>query len=104
MNRDSGHFMMQDQAGTIIRVHVQPRASKTELAGVHEGCLKIRLAAPPVEGKANKECIRFLSKLFSLPKSSIVILQGQKSRHKTFLLCDLEVRQAESAILEKGVC
>lgn len=83
---------------------MQPRASKTELAGVHEGCLKIRLAAPPVEGKANKECIRFLSKLFSLPKSSIVILQGQKSRHKTFLLCDLEVRQAESAILEKGVC
>ncbi|MGV8073178.1 MAG: DUF167 domain-containing protein [Syntrophobacteraceae bacterium] len=72
--------------GSILDVYVQPRAGKTELAGIHEGKLKIRLSAPPVEGEANKECIRFLSKLIGMPKSAIEIIQGHKSRHKKVLI------------------
>ena len=82
--------------GALIDVYVQPRAGKSELAGMHESKLKIRLGAPPVDGEANKECVKFLAKLFGIPKSGIEIIQGHKSRHKTLLLRGLsteEVRQ-----------
>lgn len=74
------------EEGTVIEILVQPRASRSELAGVQEGRLKLRITAPPVEGEANKECVHFLAKLLHVPKSSVVLLQGQKSRRKTFLV------------------
>jgi hypothetical protein len=72
--------------GAVVEVYVQPRASRSELAGLHEGRLKLRLTAPPVEGEANRECIRFVARLLSVPKSSVVILQGHKSRAKSLLI------------------
>ncbi len=74
------------EQGSIIEIYVQPRASRNEIAGMHEGRLKVRLTAPPVEGEANKECIRFLAKLLDIPRSSVSILQGLKSRSKTLLI------------------
>lgn len=79
------------EEGTIIEVLVQPRASRSELAGAHEGRLKLRITAPPVEGEANRECIHFLARLLHAPKSSVVLLQGQKSRRKTFLIRQMSV-------------
>ncbi len=61
---------------------VQPRASKTEVVGWHGGAIKIRIKAPPVDGAANKELIRYLSKTLGIPKSSISIATGQSSRRK----------------------
>jgi uncharacterized protein (TIGR00251 family) len=72
--------------GTLLDVYVQPKSSKNELVGIHQGSLKVKLTAPPVEGEANKECVRFLAKLLGVPKSSIEIVQGHKSRHKTLLI------------------
>jgi uncharacterized protein len=65
-----------------LNVHVQPRASRTEIAGVHGTALKVRLHAPPVDGAANDELIDFLSKKLNVPKRSISILAGQSSRAK----------------------
>lgn len=73
-------------AGAILVVHVQPRASKTEYAGLHGGALKFRVAAPPVEGAANDMLCEHLARLFALPKKSVVITAGGGSRHKRVLL------------------
>jgi len=67
----------------ILRVKVQPAASKNEFSGLYdENALKIRIKAPAVEGAANKELVKFLSKSFKVPKSSIVFKSGQNSKIK----------------------
>jgi uncharacterized protein (TIGR00251 family) len=72
--------------GTAVEIFVQPRAGKNEFAGIHDGRLKVRLTAPPVEGEANKECVRFLAKALHIPKSAVIILAGHKTRRKTLLI------------------
>jgi hypothetical protein len=66
----------------IFTVRVVPRASKTELVGEHDGALKIRLAAPPVDGAANEELIKFLAKIFAVTKSEVEIISGQTTKVK----------------------
>jgi uncharacterized protein (TIGR00251 family) len=65
-----------------LAVTVVPRSSRTEIAGVIGGRLKIRLAAPPVDGKANEELVKFLSKLLKVPKSDIAIVSGISAKRK----------------------
>ncbi|MCB1614588.1 MAG: YggU family protein [Pseudomonadales bacterium] len=65
---------------------VQPGAGKNEIIGLHNNALKIRLSAPPVEGKANKQLTRFLAKQLRVAPSSISITKGQNSRHKTLCI------------------
>ncbi|HEX6574445.1 MAG TPA: DUF167 domain-containing protein [Gemmatimonadaceae bacterium] len=64
-------------------VHVQPRASKTEITGVHGAALKVRLHSPPVDGAANEELIIFLAHELDVPKRAVRIVAGQSSRAKT---------------------
>ena len=66
----------------IFRVRVVPRASRSELAGEHDGALKVRLAAPPSKGAANEELILLLAQLFERPRSSVEIIAGHTSRLK----------------------
>jgi hypothetical protein len=66
----------------VLALHVQPGAKRTEVAGMHGGALKVRLAAPPVDGKANAELLRFLADAFGVPRRSIVIVRGTTSRDK----------------------
>ncbi|MEP7340108.1 MAG: DUF167 domain-containing protein [Acidobacteriota bacterium] len=61
---------------------VQPRASRSEVAGELDGALKVRLAAPPVDGEANEELIRFLAKLFDVPRRQVSLLSGLTSKNK----------------------
>ncbi len=68
--------------GILIACHIQPRASRTSIKGLHGGRLKISLASPPVDGKANSELIKFLSKNLGTSKSSIDIISGLQSRQK----------------------
>ncbi|MGD8369472.1 MAG: DUF167 family protein [Desulfobacterales bacterium] len=68
--------------GLFFSVFVQPRASNNEVAGLYRDALKIRLTAPPVEGKANKLCTEFLAKSLKVPKSSVQIVSGQTGRTK----------------------
>lgn len=63
-------------------VHVQPRASKTELAGLHAGALKVRVAAPPVDAAANRALIGFLAERLGVSRRSLRIVAGEKSRTK----------------------
>lgn len=63
-------------------VKVQPRSSRNQIVGEHEGDIKIKVMAPPVEGAANQALQKFLAELFKLPKKDIRIVRGETSRHK----------------------
>jgi len=65
-----------------LTLHIQPGAKKTEVAGLHGEALKIRLAAPPVDGKANEALLKFVAEMLRLPKSAVSLKSGQSSRHK----------------------
>jgi len=65
-----------------IAVYVQPRASRTELAGMHDGCPRIRLAAPPVDGAANAALAEFLADRLGVAKSRVRVVAGMTSRRK----------------------
>ncbi len=67
---------------TAVSFYVQPRASKTEVVGRHGDAIKIRVKAPPVDGAANEELIRFLAKRLKVPRRSIELVSGSSSRHK----------------------
>jgi uncharacterized protein (TIGR00251 family) len=83
-----------------IILWVQPGAKKNSIEGIYQGCLKVKIHAPPVEGKANKEIISFFSDIFKIKKSSIKIVSGQKSRKKV-LLISLEKDLDPEKILSK---
>ncbi len=65
-----------------LTLHIQPGAKRSELAGLHGEALKIRLAAPPVEGRANEALLKFVAELFGVPVRQVELKQGGQSRHK----------------------
>ena len=69
-------------AEVVIRVKVLPRSSRSEIVGKTDGIYRIKLTAPPVEGKANKALINFLAKKTGIPKKSFQIVSGEHSRNK----------------------
>jgi uncharacterized protein (TIGR00251 family) len=98
------HPAVQDSPeGAVLFVHVQPKASKTEYAGIHGGALKFRVAAPPVEGAANETLCAYLAERFSLPKKAVVLLSGQGSRHKRVLLKGVSARRVGEVLKSGGV-
>jgi uncharacterized protein (TIGR00251 family) len=78
----------------VLNVRVQPNASRTEIAGLHDGCLKIRIAAPPLDDRANTLLIDFLKKKFELPGGRVIIKRGSHGRGKT-----IEVSHPGTALL-----
>lgn len=74
-----------DQRGEAVRfrVRVQPRASANEIAGVHDGALRVRLHAPPVDGAANDALVDFLAEQLAVPRRRVRIVTGASSRLKT---------------------
>ena len=71
------------EAEAVIDVWVQPRASRDEVVGRQGGAVKIRVAAPPVEGEANEALLRFLAKKLGLPRRAIEIVHGASGRRKS---------------------
>jgi len=86
--------------GVTIHVHAQPGAKRTEVAGVYGDSLKLRLASPPVDGKANECLIEFLARRLGVKRSQISITRGASSRRKTVFVAAPGLRPA--ALLEQG--
>lgn len=84
--------------GVELHLLVQPRASRDQLAGVQGEELKVRLAAPPVDGAANAACCAFFARLCRLPKSHVTLIAGENSRHKRLLLRGAEASTVLAAI------
>jgi uncharacterized protein (TIGR00251 family) len=86
----------QREDALLFTVRVVPGASRTEIVGEHDGALRLRLAAPPVEGAANKELVRTLARALKVPQSAVLITGGHSSRLK-----QLSVRGASLEMLER---
>lgn len=78
--------LSRHHAGTVLLIKVQPRSSRNQIIGLHEGELRVKLTSPPVDGAANKTCRDFLSKQFGIAKTSVELISGETSRHKRILL------------------
>jgi len=74
----------------VLTLHIQPGAKRTEVAGVHGEALKIRLNAPPVEGKANEALIAYLARQLDIPRARVLLEAGQTSRAKRVRLVGVD--------------
>jgi uncharacterized protein (TIGR00251 family) len=84
--------------GLVLEVWIQPRASRDGIAGVQGGALKIRVAAPPVDGEANDALVRFIAKLLGVPRASVEIVRGHSSRTKALFLRGVGLAEAARAL------
>lgn len=80
----------------LVEVHVVPRASRSKLLGVHDGKLKISLAAPPVDGAANEALLAFMAKLLGLPRRSVELARGESSRQKQLRIHGVTAQQIQA--------
>jgi hypothetical protein len=88
----------QKDDAVTFRVRAQPRAPRTEIVGEHSGAIKLRLSSPPVDGKANEECRRFLARLVGVSASSVEIVSGDASRDKVIRIRGVGVERVSSAL------
>jgi len=87
-----------DSASVSLSVHVQPKASRTRIAGLHGEALKLCITSPPVDGKANAAVIQFFAKLFKIPKAAVTIASGEASRDKRIILAGVSLIRAEAVL------
>ena len=73
----------EDGNDVVLMLHVQPGAKRTEVVGPHGEALKLRLAAPPVDGRANAELLRYLAAAFGVPPRQVTLIRGETSRRKS---------------------
>ena len=78
----SDWYRVASDGRITLTLHIQPGAKKTEFAGLHGDALKIRLAAPPVDGKANDALVKFMANTLGLARSAVSLKSGQTSRRK----------------------
>lgn len=82
----------------VLSLHIQPGAKRTEVAGVHGEALKVRLNAPPVDGKANDALIAFLAERLGVPKARVILEAGQTSRSKRVRVVGLAAGAVTAAL------
>lgn len=90
----------QHRDGTVIDILVQPRASTSVVAGVHDGALRIRIAAPPVDGAANDAVVELISKLLKVRKGDVEIVSGVSSRRKRVLVRGLGIQSIRAGLVQ----
>ena len=81
-----------------IKIRVIPNARKSEFSGYRNDELVLRLNAPDVEGRANKAAVEFVSEYFGVTRSAVVLVRGERSRHKIFQIVGLRVRDLEGKL------
>ncbi len=90
-------FIKETKEGTLLFIHVQPKAKKNAIDGIDEwrGRLKVKIKAPPAEGKANKEVVKFFSKLLG---AGVEIVKGETSREKDLLVKGLSAEEVKKGL------
>lgn len=91
-------WMAEDSNGITLNVRVVPRASKNEFAGFFGDSVKVRIQAPPVDGKANAALISFLASKLSVPKRNIGIVSGESGRQKRIRVSGVSVSACKNVI------
>lgn len=91
--------MIEEISGGVrLHLFIQPKASKNEVIGPHNGEIKIKITSPPVDGEANAGLIEFLSKLFKIPKRDIKLTKGETNRHKVVELVGISLEKAQELL------
>ena len=85
--------IQQTTNGILLRLRIVPRASRTEIAGIQGGMVRIRLAAAPVDGAANEALIRFLAERIVVPRSAVRVASGRTSRSKVVVISGASLEQ-----------
>ena len=83
---------------SVIRVKVLPRSSVNQVVGDEEGVIRVKLTAPPVEGKANKALVQFLSRQLGVPKRDVEIVSGDRSRVKSIRINGLSIEDVKGRL------
>lgn len=91
-------FLSQRSDGVVVRVHAQPGAARSALVGPHGEAFKIRIAAPPEDGRANAELCAFLAAQVGVAKSHVDVILGTASRSKQVLIRDVTLAQVARAL------
>ena len=86
-------------AEAVLDIHVQPRAARTEIVGPHGDAIKIRVAAPPVDGAANQALVRFIAERLGVPRSAVSLSSGASGRRKRVVVEGLDVAEARRRLL-----
>ena len=86
------------EGGVVFLVQVVPRSSQCKLIGFQGDYLKIKITAPPVDGRANEECIRFLAEVFEVKKDHVHIVGGLKAKRKTISIKGLSIKDVEAVL------
>lgn len=89
----------ENPQGIRLRIFLQPKASRDQIVGLHDNELKIAITAPPIDGQANAHLLKYLSKLFKVPKSSIVLEKGELQRHKQIFVPEPKLIPKEIEVL-----
>jgi uncharacterized protein len=100
MSYSTLHGIEETEGGVCIRVYASPRASANSILGLHNGEVKVALAAPPVEGAANRALVEFLAKKLGVSKGAVAIVSGETSRHK---MVQIEGIDAETVFGKLGL-
>ena len=99
----SSGFLSPTRDGVLIRLRVSPGARRSEIEGAYgEDTLKLRLAAPPVDGKANAEAERFLAKTLGVGRSEVSVVRGVAGRDKTVLVRGASERELREALVDRS--
>lgn len=91
-------WLRRDGDGVVICVHVQPGAARSAIVGEHGSALKMRLGAPPVDGKANAELTAYVARLLGVPRARVEILSGFSSRQKRVRVASADVDAVFAAL------
>ncbi len=95
----SKDFLTPTEDGTLLNLRVSPGAKRTSIEGPYGGrALRLRIAAPPVDGKANAEVERFLAKLLGVPRSDVAVIRGASSKDKVILVRGLKEAETRKAL------
>ena len=94
-------FLRPQKDGAVrVDVHVIPNASRTQPDGVHDGALRVRLHAPPVDGKANTALMAWLAEALKIPKNQVTLVRGQTSKRKHWQVSASAAAHAQWAVLQ----
>ena len=96
MNSDC-KWLQETNDGVVLTVKAVPRAARSEIAGIDDEWLRVRIKAPPVDGKANEALVKFFAEFFTVPKGSVGIISGDTARLKRVKINGMTAEKAKMA-------
>lgn len=91
-------FLSTTKDGPVLRVHVQPGAAKSEIVGIHGDALRVRVAVPPVSGRANRAVLELLASKLEVPRAALELIAGPRGRTKRVRVSGLDASELEGRL------